>query len=113
MEDRERLWRETTADDNSATEPEILRGGQIITDINSKLHIDIQVILSRLVGKAEQSIYNVTTILAEAWMHVHSKFDGGKDINRSQSGSWEHRCMGAGIQHNFGKEWGDPHGGRK
>ncbi len=50
--------------------------------------------------------HNVTTNLAESWMHVRSKFDGGKVINRSQSGSWEHRCMGAGLQHNVGKEWG-------
>ncbi len=39
-------------------------------------------------------------------MHVRSKCDGGKVINRSQSGSWEFRCYGAGLQHNLGKEWG-------
>ena len=94
MEDQERLWRETTADDDPATEEEILRGGQVATDINPKLHHDIQVILSRLVGKAEQLIDNVTTNIAESWIHVRSKFDRGKVINRSQSGSWEHRCMG-------------------
>ncbi len=32
-----------------------------------------------------------TTNLAECWMHIRSKFDGGKVINRPQSG---HRCMG-------------------
>ncbi len=39
-------------------------------------------------------------------MHVRCKFDGGKVINRSQSGSWEHRSMGADLQHNLGKQWG-------
>ena len=39
-------------------------------------------------------------------MHIRSKFDGGKVINRSQSGSWEHRCMGAGLRQNMGMEWG-------
>ena len=39
-------------------------------------------------------------------MHIRAKFDGGKVINRSQSGSWEHRCMGAGLRHNMGTEWG-------
>ncbi len=39
-------------------------------------------------------------------MHMRSKFDGGKVINRSQSGSWEHRSMGAGLRQNLGKEWG-------
>ena len=27
-------------------------------------------------------------------------------INRSQSGSWEFRCMGAGLQQNLGHAWG-------
>ena len=67
---------------------------------------DIQALLSKLVAKAAQLLGNVTTNLAECWMHIRSKFDGGKVINRSQSGSWEHRCMGAGLQQNFGKEWG-------
>ena len=56
--------------------------------------------------KASQLIENVTTNVAESWMHVRSKFDGGKVINRSQSGSWENRCMGAGLQHNIGKKFG-------
>lgn len=39
-------------------------------------------------------------------MHIRSKFDGGKVINRSQGGSWELRCMGAGLQHNHDISWG-------
>ncbi len=49
---------------------------------------------------------NETTNLAESWMHIRMKFDGGKVIHRSQSGSWEHRCMGAGLRQNLGKAWG-------
>ena len=60
---------------------------------------------SRLLGKARQLISNDTTNLAESWMYVRSKFDGGKVINRSQSGSWQHRCMGAGLKHNMGDQW--------
>lgn len=107
IQDQEQLWRETTADDPE-TERDALRGGQIATNIDPKLYHDIQVILSRLVAKASQLVENVTTNLAESWMHIRSKYDGGKVINRSQSGSWEHRCMGAGLQQNFGKEWGPP-----
>ena len=44
---------ETIADD-AATEADILRGGQIATDINPKLYQDLQVILSRLDAKASQ-----------------------------------------------------------
>jgi len=39
-------------------------------------------------------------------MHIRMKFDGGKVINRSQSGSWERRCMGAGLRQNLSKTWG-------
>ena len=39
-------------------------------------------------------------------MHIRSKFDGGKEVNRSQSGSWEGRCAGAGLRANKGPEWG-------
>ena len=36
---------------------------------------------------------NFTTNLAESYMSVRAKFDGGKQINRSQSGSWQGRCV--------------------
>ena len=49
---------------------------------------------------------NFTTNLAESWTHIRAKFDGGKVINRSQSGSWEARCSGAGLRANEGPEWG-------
>ena len=67
---------------------------------------DIQALLGRFVGKAWQLLYNETTNLAENWMNVRTKFDGRKVINRSQSGSWQHRCMGAGLRHNMGDKWG-------
>ena len=38
-------------------------------------------------------------------MHMTCKFDGGKVINRSQSGSWQHRCVGAGLEQNHGSTW--------
>ena len=49
---------------------------------------------------------NCTTNLAECWMHIRTKFDGGKQINRSQRGSWEGRCAGAGLRLNEGPKWG-------
>ena len=39
-------------------------------------------------------------------MHIRSKFDGGKQINRSQRGSWQSRCAGAGLRINDGPNWG-------
>ena len=49
---------------------------------------------------------NCTTNLAECWMHIRTKFDGGKQINRSQRGSWAGRCTGAGLRLNEGPMWG-------
>ena len=80
---QEALWNETTAEDVE-TVKDARQGGQTPVKINPKLFHDIQTALARLVSKA-------TTNLAESWMHIRCKFDGGKVINRSQSGSWEHR----------------------
>ena len=102
---QEALWNETTAEDVE-TVKDARQGGQTPVKINPKLFRDIQTALARLVSKADQLIDNVTTNLAESWMHIRCKFDGGKVINRSQSGSWEHRCMGAGLHQNLGKQWG-------
>ena len=39
-------------------------------------------------------------------MHIWTKFDGGKQVNRSQAGSWQGRCAGAGLRWNEGAAWG-------
>lgn len=104
---QERMWEETLADD-SATECQARQGGAVPTEIDSQMMHDIQVLVSRLVMKARQLVRNFTTNLVEGWMQVRCKFDGGKVVNRSQSGSWEHRCSGAGLQQNLGRSWGPP-----
>lgn len=38
-------------------------------------------------------------------MHIRTKFDEGKQINRSQAGSWTGRCAGAGLQQNLAGDW--------
>lgn len=105
MATQERLWRETTTDDPTTLQ-DAQRGGLVPTEIDPKMYHDIQTALTRLVSKADQLVDNVTTNIAESWMHIRSKYNGGKVINRSQSGSWQHRCMGAGLQQNEGKQWG-------
>ena len=82
---QERLWEETVQDD-LATENDSRRGGERAQELNSQLMHDIQVLVSRLVSKAGQLIHNLTTNLAEKWMHIRCKFDGGKVVNRIQSG---------------------------
>ena len=38
-------------------------------------------------------------------MSVHSKMDGGKQVNRVQSGAFQHRCMAAGLHLTLGPGW--------
>ncbi len=93
--DQEELWMETAVDD-PATEEEARQGGLTPISIDPRLYHDIQVQLSRLIGKADQLIGNVTTNLAESWMHVRTKFDGGESgkqkpkwiMGTSLHGSW-------------------------
>ena len=86
------LWNETTHDD-PITERAAQTGGSNSQALNPQLMHEIQVAVSRLVCKAAQLIHNFTTNLAESWMHIRCKFDGGKVVNRSQSGSWEHTLL--------------------
>ncbi len=69
------MWTETVTD-NLETEADVLQGELMPITVNPKLVHDIQVLVARLVGKAQQLLGNVTTNLAESWMHMRSKFDG-------------------------------------
>ena len=93
-------------DDSQETEEASHRGGETPLNISPQLLHDVQVLVGRLAAKSQQLVSNHTTNLAEAWMHIRCKFDGGKVINKSQSGSWQHRCMGAGLEQNHGSMWG-------
>ena len=74
-------------------------------EVSDELLHDLQVLVDQLASKSSRLIKNFTTNIAENWMHVRCKFDGGKYVNRSQSGSFQHRCYGAGLQQNLGKSW--------
>ena len=76
---------------------------QAPSEINIELMHDLQVLVYRLASKANRLINNFTTNIAENWINVRCKFDGGKYINCSQSCSFEHRCYGADLQHNLGR----------
>jgi len=100
------FWEDAT-NDSETTLTDARRGGiPTCTPINPKMMADIQITVGRLIAKAGQLLGNFTTNLAESWMHMRCKFDGGKVVNRSQSGSFQHRCMGAGLRQNLGPTWG-------
>ncbi|KAL1425462.1 hypothetical protein MTO96_003539 [Rhipicephalus appendiculatus] len=58
-----------------------------------------------IADKADRLITDDTSNLAEAIMSLVAKFSGGKQINRCQKGSYEHRCQGAGHHFQLGPEW--------
>lgn len=66
---------------------------------------DVSAILSRIAEKSDRLLGNLTTNLAECWMHVRSKFDGGKLYNICSRGSWHGRCYGGALRTNLGPQW--------
>lgn len=59
----------------------------------------------RLVSMAPQLISNSTSNIAESFMNIRCKFDGGKFFNRIQRGSFQHRTYGAGLRFQLGPDW--------
>ncbi|CAC5392904.1 unnamed protein product [Mytilus coruscus] len=74
-------------------------------DLDSAMRQDIALILNNVAKKSISLIGNFTTNLAECWMHMRSKFDGGKMFNHCNRGSWHTRCYGAVLRFNRGPKW--------
>ncbi|KAJ8313214.1 hypothetical protein KUTeg_009233 [Tegillarca granosa] len=66
---------------------------------------DISMLLDRIARKSTRLIGNHTTNLAESWMAIRAKFDGGKFYNRCNRGSWQSRCYGGCLRMNLGPKW--------
>ena len=66
---------------------------------------DIISVLDPLIKKTENLLANKTSNMAETWMAIRTKMDGGKRINRSSRTSWTTRCMGAGLRNTMGIFW--------
>ena len=76
-----------------------------LDDLPPNLLFEVERAGDRLVNKAHQLIGNKTTNLTECFMSVRAKMNGGKQINRIQSGSFKHRCMTAGLSITLGPTW--------
>lgn len=74
-------------------------------NIPDDLFCRIQRAGDRLVSMAPQLISNSTSNVAEAFMNIRCKFDGGKYYNRIQRGSFQHRTYGAGLRFQLGPDW--------
>ena len=59
----------------------------------------------RLVMLSAQLITNETSNLAKCYMSIRRIFDGGKEYNKMQSGSFEGRCYAAGMRVQAGPTW--------
>ena len=101
LTDQINLWNEGS----SIEDQEDSRRDTDTNCFNKKLINDISVILNRVAVKSERLIGNFTTNLAECWMHIRSKFDGGKFFNHCSRGSWHTRCFAGGLRFNEGPKW--------
>ena len=54
---------------------------------------------------SSQLIDNETSNLAECYMSIRCQYDGGKQFNHIQSGSFETRCLAAGMRMQDGPTW--------
>ena len=91
---------------SSLDEEEARRG--YITSVESLppgLYNKILACGDRLVSLASKLILNQTSNLAECYMSIRCCFDGGKQYNRIQSGSFERRCYAAGLRVQNGPQW--------
>ncbi|XP_060568496.1 uncharacterized protein LOC132727107 [Ruditapes philippinarum] len=93
----------------SESEIEMLRkGGKTISPKNfniEELLRDIFLFLNRLSEKANRLIGNFTSNLAESWMSIKCKFEGGKMFNKCFRGSFYARCYGGALRSLLGPAW--------
>ncbi|CAG2214773.1 unnamed protein product [Mytilus edulis] len=97
------FWNEGTS--NDALEESRLSSHLSITDLMSCMRQDLSLILSRVAKKSASLLGNFTSNLAEMWMHVRTKYDGGKIYNHCNRGSWHNRCYAASLRFNKGIQW--------
>jgi hypothetical protein len=100
---QQKFWTEGS----SITEQEESRSDLFMkdTDLTSEIIKDVQKILNRVSEKSNRLIGNYTSNLCESWMHIRSKFDGGKVFNHCNRFSWNTRCYAGALRTNFGPEW--------
>ena len=74
-------------------------------DMLPEMFKDIQQIIATYAGKASHLISNSSTNLAECWMKIWQKFDGGKQVFRGKRGIFNHRSTGSLLRFMFGPQW--------
>ena len=92
--------------EGNASSAYVAKGKDVTDQLPNGLINDIQCLTQKkLLTKLEQLLGNFTSNLAECWMSIRTKFDGGKRINRCTGSSWNSRCAGASLRFQFGPMW--------
>ena len=100
-------WQDATHD-LSKQEISALRHGGLYSSTPQAKHQllkDIFFLLNRLSEKSHRLLGNFTSNLAESWMNVRCKFDGGKMFNKCFKGSFYARCYGGALRTMLGPAW--------
>ena len=74
-------------------------------DIDFEFIYEIKKRLNQYANKAESLVYNYTTNIAECWMSIRVRMEGGKQVFRGGKGSFNHRAAGASCRLNMGPTW--------
>jgi hypothetical protein len=101
-------WRDSMQNLTKEETESLRKGGCFPTKIDSITHSllkDVYIFLNRLAEKSNRLICNFISNLAEAWMNVRCKFDGGKMYNKCFKGSFYARCYGAALRSILGPAW--------
>ncbi|CAG2205860.1 unnamed protein product [Mytilus edulis] len=75
------------------------------SDLQLGMRQDLSLLLNNVAKKSSSLIGNFTTNLAECWMHIRSKFDGGKMLNHCNRDAWHTRCYAGALRFNIGPNW--------
>lgn len=81
------------------------KGDNTFDQIPEVLRIQIIKAANVISEKSARLITDDTSNLAETVMSLVAKMSGGKQINRGQKGSYQHRCHGAGLSFQYGSHW--------
>ena len=102
MSEQWRYWVEGSSEQDME---DVRSEGKTKEKVEEAIIHDVMPILGCVAQKADQLICNVTSNLAESWMAIRAKFDGGKFFDRCKSTSWATRTLGAGLRKNLGAQW--------
>ena len=101
----ENYWKDSVKELTELEEKSIRKGGTPDQTIDQEMLKDIFFYLNRMSEKADRLFGNFTSNLAESWMHIRCKFDGGKVNNKCFRASFYARCYGGALRSAKGPAW--------